>query len=86
MLSITKPYSEMFVILKYEKPSSTTLHVTFGTEPMLEHLTSGTTITYDTDATLVVECNLDGFSYFNITNVSENGLVIESIVVTYYVN
>ena len=70
----------------YGGTSSTTLHVTFGTEPMLEHLTSGTTITYDTDATLVVECNSDGFSYFNITNVSENGLVIESIVVTYYVN
>ena len=70
----------------YGGTSNTTLHVTFGTEPMLEHLTSGTTITYDTDATLVVECNLDGFSYFNITNVSENGLVIESIVVTYYVN
>lgn len=70
----------------YGGSSNTTLHVTFGTEPMLEHLTSGTTITYDTDATLVVECNLDGFSYFNITNVSENGLVIESIVVTYYVN
>ena len=70
----------------HDGTSNTTLHVTFGAEPMLEHLTSGTEITYDTDATMVVECNLGGSSYFNITNVSENGLVIESVVITYYVN
>ena len=70
----------------YGGTSLTTLHVTFGTEPMLEHLVSGTTITYESDATIVVDCALDGSTYFNITNVSERGLVIESIVITYYVN
>ena len=66
--------------------SNATLHVTFGKEPLLEHLVSGTTITYESDATIIVDCSMDGFSYFNITNVTENGLVIESIVITYTVN
>ena len=67
--------------------SNAKLHVLFGTSAMLElTYTGGTTKTYGDSATEVFMAP-EGCLYFNISNLSgEEGLTIESIVITYYVN
>ena len=73
---------------KYGGDSNASLLVSFGTSPILGSQTEGgVAINYGESATEVFEANVEGCSYFNISNLSEeDGLVIESIVITYYVN